>query len=109
VSKVVLTIVTTMSAVATGVTTAAFNATLVDSEGVSHSGSLSVSSLNDSGAGTLTFADDIPVGSFSGSVQTVDTTGAALGSPVSFSGSVSGGTTAPNMQPVVTSITVSVG
>jgi hypothetical protein len=117
-SKVSLLIVAALATVPTGVTTDKFNATLQDSEGVVHNGSVAASTLvaNPDGSATLTttlaFADDIPVGSFVGNVVTVDTNGAAINSPVSFTGSVAGAAPtppAPNQQPVVTTVTVTVG
>jgi len=120
--KLSLLIVAALTSVASGVTTASFNATVVDSEGAQHTGTVSASTLTPNPDGsstlvtTLVFADDIPVGGFTGSVQTVDSTGAALGAAVSYSGTVSAPAPSPtpvpppaNMQPVAQTVTVQVG
>lgn len=113
--KLSLLIVAALATVASGVTTASFNAVVVDSEGVSHAGTVAASTLvpNADGSSTLTttlvFADDIPAGSISGTVTTIDTTGAAMGSPVSYTGTVTAAPPPPNSQPVAQSVTVQVG
>lgn len=113
-SKLSLLIVATLATVADGVKTASFNAVALDSTGGSHSGSVDASTLVPNADGsatlttTLTFADDIPAGSVSGTVSTIDTTGAVIGSPVSYSGTIVAPPPAPNQQPVVTSVTVQV-
>lgn len=109
--KVNLLIVAALAAVAQGLSTASLAASVTDSAGVSQTVNVPLSAFtvvrdgngNDTGSvsASVQFTNDVPVGSFSGSVQAVQADGSNVGDGVSFTGTV------VNNQLVPTTVTVS--
>lgn len=115
-SKVNLALVLAVTAVADGLVTDRFVISLSDATGVAHTQPVALTSFSQDPSdskikASIDITDDIPAGSFSGSVQAVQADGSNVGSPVSFSGfvPVSSPVPTPNMQPVPVSVTVTIG
>lgn len=120
-AKIVLLVAFAATQVADGVAVAGFNMRAVDSAGTVLVSTVSIGQIGPllQGDGTGSYSNqldgDAAPGPFSGVVQAVDASGANIGSAVSFTGTVPAAApapapapVAPNMQPLPTSVTVTV-
>lgn len=108
-NSVKLTVNGRLSAVAAALVVAAWSITLTGSDGVPLSASIDPSTFTpdeDGNFSTDVKIDGVPDGSFSGSVQAVDSAGMNIGLPATFSGSVT--STPDNLQPIPVSVVVQV-
>ncbi len=99
-----LIIIGAMTAIASGATVVNLDVTLTDASGNVQRAQIPASSITPAADGTFSVEQDfnnVGSGSFTGTVQSTDITGAGVAPAISFSG------TAQNLQPVPTAVTVS--
>lgn len=91
-AKVRLSVTLKLQAVATTLLATAIAVSLTDVAGAAHTASIAVGDLVDDGTGTavavVDLTDDVPTGDFTGSAQATDATGASVGDPAAFTGTV---------------------